>query len=311
MFRFALFTGPDTRRRFVPLQGGPFWHGEAIDAYAEFNFLALRWGKLKRVGKTRDGILCVKAGRSRHVLRVSDPLPFGARAEGAVYVKRYLINSLRRRLGNILSGGKATREFRLGWRLLARGFVTPEPLAWAIATPSRIFGPPVPKGYARAASFLLTRELANDGSLTEWAKAGRTRSIPGLYKRLAAFLARMHALGFYHDDCSAKNLGPLPALQEPESEFSTGILQQFYILDIDHGRLYSRPVPLRRRWVNLCQLLRSLRQTDMQDLIDRQRFVIDYLRAAGLEPQRYLERAVAAIDRIARRKIGSRILSES
>lgn len=306
------FFSRTSRLPLLRWQGRPGWRGLAVAAFQRFEFTSLPWPEFERVGYSRDGILCVKKSRSRHVLRVARPAEFGADAvlwtDHAVFAKRYLINTARRRFGNLLSGGKARREFLLGWRLLALGFETPRPLAYIVAGPGRIFDPPAMRGFSAASSFLLTQELVNAGSVRDWVTDGRAAA-GNFYRALAAFLARMHAAGFYHDDCGADNLcvapgasfAPDPAAEPPAETPSAEA--RFMIMDIDHGKIYRRGVPHRRRMLNLFQIIRSLRQIGMQDAASRTRFVIDYMLAAGMPVEKALAQNIQRINRIAKRKI--------
>jgi hypothetical protein len=103
-----------------------------------FDFNALPWLELNRQGRCRDGVECIKISRSRQVLKIDRPRDFGAELDLPLYAKCYQINSLRRRVGNLLTGGKAAAEFHLGLRLLGQGMETAQPLACAIATAGRI-----------------------------------------------------------------------------------------------------------------------------------------------------------------------------
>ena len=299
------------REKYSRWQGRPGWRGLAVEAFRRFDFVSLAWPEFERVGYERDGIRCIKKSRSRHVLRIDQPQAFGADPAQwggeAVFAKRYLINTLRRRLGNLLSGGKARREFMLGGHLLALGFATPRPLAYIVAGPGRIFDPPAMRGFSAASSFLLTQELVNDGSVTQWALDGRARQVD-FYRALAAYMARMHAAGFYHDDCGADNLCVAPGATF--EQHTTGPEQRFMIMDVDHGRIYRRGVPHRRRIVNLFQILRSLRQIGMLDHESRTRFVVDYMLAADIPVEKHLTRNLKQINRVSRRKI-KEILIES
>ena len=140
----------------VEWQGRPGWQGQAYEPWRDFDFMGLPWLDLIRPRRRRDGTVCIKISRSRHVLRVGHPEGHGSSHTAPVYAKRYLINSSRRRFGNSLTGGKASREFRIGTKLIRLGFQTPWPLAYATATRHRIFGPPAERGFTPAASFLLT-----------------------------------------------------------------------------------------------------------------------------------------------------------
>ncbi len=297
-------------QRLVPWQGRPGWRGWALEAFRDFDFMALPWLDLTRAGMVEDDVQCVKISRSRHVLRVGNPVPFGACGKRPVYVKRYLINTPRRRLGNLLSGGKARREFRLGHELIAHGLRTPLPLAYVVGHRNRILRGTADQGFVPAASFLLTLELSNRGSVREWAEDGRTKQWSHFYPSLTQFMALMHARGVYHDDFSAKNVcvaegADFSAQGGPES-----VLDRFAIYDIDHGRSYrGRPAPLRLRMVNLYQMIHSLDDTDMSSMNQRRQFVVQYLVASGMRPARDLGLVLRKLNRVSRRKAGRDLFS--
>ncbi|MCE5229979.1 lipopolysaccharide kinase InaA family protein [bacterium] len=275
------------------------WHGRAVSACRRFDFFALPWQTLrKRKRMTEDGtIRCIKCSGGRHVLRIEQPRRFGADLDRPLYAKCYSIDTWRQRIGNLFSGGKARREYRLGWALIERGLSTPVPLAWALAGPARLLG-------ARPASnFLLSLELKNQGTLSFWAEKGPADRIPDFYAVLAKFMAAMHAAGFYHDDCLSKNFSI-----SPDADFSSGdVLKMFQIFDIDHGRIYAGGVPLGPRVANLFQMIASLRDSGLPDRQRRHKFLRDYMAAAGIHFND--EKKVAGrIDQIARRKLNQALM---
>ena len=99
----------------VNWSGAPGWEGSAHPDYRNFAFTDLPWTKFTdpRLEGGSSPIKCVKISRSRQVLRIEFSSDFGANANEPVFAKRYLINSLRRRVGNLLSGGKARREYAM------------------------------------------------------------------------------------------------------------------------------------------------------------------------------------------------------
>jgi len=299
-------------------QARPGWRGRALAAWIQFDVVDLPWLQMAYEGRRRDGLTCVKLSRSRHVLRVRRPERFGARDPRGVYVKRYLINTPRRRLGNLLSGGKARREFRLGWRLIQRGLRTARPLAYVIADPMRILDRQAPPGFARAASFLVTEEVLNDGTIYEWACRGDAAGCEGFYPALARYIAAMHQRGFYHDDLSGKNIcvasgeelrAWLAADRGAATAAANGLLSKFILFDVDHGRLFREgKVPFRLRMRNVFQILRSLRHFDMKTRAARRQFVEDYLEAAGLSTARRRRAAEKSINRFARARLGHELV---
>lgn len=291
---------PPAQYSIKPWNGPPSWSGEAISGYRKFSFADLPWFALRREGLERDGALCVKASNSRRVLRFALPTERDAPPVIA-YAKRYLANNWRRRLGARLTGSKASREFRLGHQLLLAGVPTPLPLAWAEhALPfhheyagRRIRLPP--------ASYLLTREWPNSGSIRSWLK-DHPGSAPALIGGLAAFLARSHHAGFYHDDCSAEHILVAPEIAGPLHP-EPNAAPPFAFIDLDNGRLGAGPVPARPRITNLFQILRSLPVTVLA-VPDRVALVEAYLAAWGAPDAPGPGPFIAAIERLAARKVG-------
>lgn len=280
--------------------GPPSWSGEAIRGYRKFSFADLPWSALRREGLERDGAICVKASNSRRVLRFA--LPSAGDAPPAIaYAKRYLANNWRRRLGARLTGSKASREFRLGHQLLLAGVPTPLPLAWAEhALPfhheyagRKIRLPP--------ASYLLTLEWPNAGSIRSWLK-DHPASAPAVIGGLAAFLAQSHRAGFYHDDCSAEHILVGPEISD-SWQADPHAAAPFAFIDLDNGRLGAGPVSARLRISNLFQILRSLPVTVLA-VPDRVALVESYVAAWGGPDAPEAGPCIAAIERLAARKVG-------
>lgn len=277
------------------------WHGRAVAACRNFDFAALPWQTLrKRKRTTEDGsIRCIKCSGGRHVFRIENPRAFGAELDRPLYAKCYSIDTWRQRVGNLFSGGKARREYRLGWTLIERGLLTPVPLAWALAGPLHLLGP------EPSSNFLLSLELENQGTLSFWAEKGRADKTPAFYTCLAGFLAAMHGAGFYHDDCLSKNFAISPGADFTAAD----MLDLFQIFDIDHGRIYSRGVPLRARAYNLFQMIASLRHSGLPARERRIEFLRDYMAAAGIGAAQE-QKIIRQIDRFAGRKLSRKLMAD-
>lgn len=299
----------DDRSEVIEWLGPRGWSGRAASGYENFSFIDLPWRDLKREGERIERILCVKASRSRRVFRLEDVRRAGGGPAETVYAKRYSINSLRRQIGNRLARGKAEREFDLGLRLRKAGLPTPVPLAWAWRLSAYR-----PRGAGAgsslpAASYLLTREWPNGGSLRQWLGKNPAAAAT-LLPVLAAFLAHAHQRGFYHDDCSSDNLLVAPDPDFGRADPGSFAGDPFAFIDIDNGKLYTEPVPVRRRARNLFQVLRSL-DFDVLSSDARREFVELYLEAAGLKQGASPEQWMATIDRLAMRKDGASALEPS
>lgn len=284
------------------LTAAPPWRGSAVAGYAAFPFDSLPWAELGGKKKRKERVHLVKEGRSRKVFRIEDhPAPGGHGTE-TLFAKRYLVNTLRRQIGNRLAGSKAERELALGLELRRAGIPTPAPLACAVhlssvaRQPGGEILPP--------ASYLLTREWPNEGSALDW-----VRFHPGqaevFWALLARFLAHAHDRGFYHDDLSSEHLLVARDLDPARADPASPRTPPFAFIDIDNGRLFPAPIEMSLRVVNVFQIFRSMtfRRFPREQ---RARFVAEYLAAAGLA---HCESAfLRDLDRVSRRKAGKSVL---
>lgn len=285
--------------------------GESVANGGVFQFEALPWLDLRKPGDRSGEVECVKASHSRRVFLCPEGAAFGSylgepsgRLAGRrIYVKRYLINKIRRRIGTLLSGPKAEREFRLGRRLLAAGLPVPEPLAFAYhAAPFPVSG----SGALPPASYLASLEWPNQGSVKELLTRSPAESAR-LASDLAAFLARAHLAGFYHDDCAADHILAAP---DEATDFGTkASASRFAFIDLDGARLFRGPLDWRRRSLNLFQILRSINFQAL-DAERREKFLEAYLASEGDPSRPSLAHLMERIDAIARRKIGRSVLKE-
>lgn len=280
----------------VPWKGPEGWKGEALSDHRGYDFAGVPWMRVRREGRIIGDFECVKSSNSRRVLRhVPEAGP-------AVYVKRYLVNNWRRRIGVRLLGTRAGREFHLGHRLIEAGIATPVPLAWAAH--SGTFRIRYRNKYVAIppASYLLTREWRNQGSVREWLEAnpqGNRRLIEGL----ARFLADAHYLGFYHDDCAVDHVLVAPQSEQPDPS----TLAQFAFIDVDNGHMSDAPLPARLRIMNLFQILRSIPFSAFDENA-RFEFISEYLAVARPSLNLSLDECVQRVERIARRKVGRSVV---
>lgn len=220
--------------------------GEARPGWESFPFVELPWDRFRKAGRAIEGVLCVKASRTRRVLRLEWADPAGG-APAAVFAKRYEAKAPLRRLAARLGARRTRREYRLMARLASAGIPAPEPLAWAYF-PGGGATPP--------AHWLLSREWPNQGALPSFLKDHSDWAEPAA-RCAGRFLAKAHAAGFYHDDCSAEHI-PIAAGADLEDFVKPAGWGPFGFIDVDHGRLFGRPVPEGLRRVNLRQIEKSL-----------------------------------------------------
>lgn len=285
--------------KIVDWRGPKGWNGQAVKEYREFPFQRLPWTWIRHEDQSAFGAVCVKSSNSRRVYRVDLAEFSGGAHSGSAFAKRYLANNLRRRLGLHLSGAKAGQEFALGLEMRRRGLPTPQPLAWAVHFGRTRVELGRHKMVLPPASYLLTLEWPNDGSVRDWLKL-HPSTAADVIPALARFLAGAHRLGFYHDDCAADHI-----LIRRAPFAATGF--EFCFIDVDNGRLSPSPLPLRQRVSNLFQIFRSV---PFKLLSPKQRltFLELYLAEGGEEGVAGLDDLVAAVEKTATRKVGRTIV---
>ena len=238
-------------------------HGECMADYASLDLRNIPWNDIKY--KNCPGYEIIKSSHTRRVIRFTF-MPKNSIPEVVLYAKRMRIRSLKRTFGSIFVSSKACREWILGHKLRAMNIITPLPVIYAERH----------KGLALQESFLVVTAIEDMCSLYE-----RYQKCPddALKQRLlcagAAFLASLHSHGIYHDDfCTEHIFVPLA---------DTAIRNDaFGIIDLDNARIYSRPVPIWKRAMNVFQFLRSIR---MLSLEQRHTFIYDYFQAAAMGKQ--------------------------
>jgi len=270
-----------------------------LPGYERFPFSNFPWNELYREGRRLGETVCVKASRSRRVYRVQSQDPSTGPPGQVMYVKRYLINTPRRWLSNRLRGSRAAREFTLGLRLAAAGLPVPTPLAHAAHRAA--FRPAAAEGAEGLppASYLVTRACDGRGSVRTWMKSRPELREP-LMGAVARFVAWCHAHGFQHDDLSVDHVIVAGDPAE-ETAWDRPVQENFALIDIDDGRLTSRPVALAGRMINLYQILRSLSFVQAAPKL-RDHFLIEYLRASGQGERLTLAECKTALERVARRR---------
>lgn len=265
------------------------WTGGALPEAEKFDFSALPWTSLEKEGARQGEIECVKASRSRRVYRLALP-PEGR----VVFAKRYLMNTFRRKMAARIQGTKAVREFVLGHRLRVLGIPTPLPLAHSVH-----WG-------AEPASYLLTQEWENEGSLKAWLKEHPDRQAE-MTNYLAGYLAEAHEAGFYHDDCSCEHLLVRPAAElKGPAKLTEGDADLAFI-DLDNGKIHPGPAPLNSRITNLFQVLRSIGFEFFSEQ-GRSDFIAAYVEVSGLKSSLTAAECEVRVEKVAKRKVGRSVL---
>jgi hypothetical protein len=205
----------------------------ALEPFKRFRGLDIPWDEPNALLTETECL--VKMSRSRKVVKLAAG-HFGAPVE--VYVKRY---NFRTWYGRLMRAGRKTRareEFDLGWRLLNKGLKTARPV-WLAES----------RGAFSAFSLLATEALPHaESALERWMRCEVERERREILEALGRFVARIHEVGFYHDDFKAGHMLIFP--RRPSSP------DEFYLIDLLGGWFPPLLSPLRRA-KNLYQVVRS------------------------------------------------------
>lgn len=291
-------------------QGPRGWSGSALPQAGKFEFAALPWSSLDKEGDRQGDIECVKASRSRRVYRLEMDGNEPGSTNTVVFAKRYLMNTVRRKMASRIQGTKAAREFDLGHRLRELGIPTPLPLAHAVHWRAWRGNDESPDdSNLQPASYLLTQEWENEGSVKAWLKEHEARR-PEMVDYLAAFLAKVHEAGFYHDDCSCEHLLVRPGADLAAPVDISDRAADLAFIDLDNGNIHSRPIPLNLRIINLFQVVRSV---DFELFSGQARgdFIARYLEVSGLKSSISTAECWNQVEKVAKRKVGRSVLKKS
>jgi tRNA A-37 threonylcarbamoyl transferase component Bud32 len=210
---------------------------------------------LRHTGQTRESLARLVEGHERALESGADVLK---QQDGAavtrvrtdeldVCVKQYRRGGLGQRLKDWLRPQRGERAWRAADYLARRGVQTPEAVALLERGDS---------------SYLLTRFVCDALPLNQ--RIGQIESAEsreGLAVALGAWLGQLHALGVYHDDCSAKNV---------LSVARAGGGWDLWLIDLDGVSPTSR-LSYRRRVKNLSQVIdppAGLTRDDVRGLLD-------------------------------------------
>jgi len=241
-----------------------------------------RWGRLG------DVVVCVKRTRTRRVLRL--PLRALRTTHDAgddavkVYAKRYAnpINRPWRSLLALVGISKARREAAANLAVGRRGFVVPEPLAWATRW---------------GASYLLTAELPGLTTLGEALRAMEPAKRRELWRAAGAYTRLVWERGVFHPDYLQEHL----CLYRPEASASAPSSQpSFALIDLDGVRLMpdGAGVESAGRHFNAMQVLRSI-PVELGGDDERRAFLVAAFEDAWPAQERII---LEAIDAVAKRE---------
>ena len=205
----------------------------ALAPFKRFRGLDVPWDSIDALEEDAEHV--AKATRSRTVVKLSAG-QYGLPVE--VYVKRYYLRTWFRVLLRTGRKTRAREEFDLGWQLMDKGVKTPRPVWLAEG-----------QGLAIPYSLLATEALPEaESAVDRWLRCDSEKTQHELLWGLGQFTARLHDLGFFHDDYRANHLLLFP--DRPS------LAKEFYLIDLLGGsfpKLLSRVARAR----NLYQMIRS------------------------------------------------------
>ncbi|MGD0088362.1 MAG: lipopolysaccharide kinase InaA family protein [Planctomycetota bacterium] len=248
----------------------------ALAPFKRFRGLEAPWDSIDALEEDADYV--AKATRSRTVIKLAAG-QYGLPVE--VYVKRYHLRTWFRVLLRTARKTRAREEFDLGWQLMGKGVNTPRPVWLAEG-----------QGLAIPYSLLATESLPGAESAADrWLRCDNERTQHELLWALGQFTARLHDVGFYHDDYRAHHLLVFP--DRPS------LPKELYLIDLLGG---SFPKLLSRfaRAKNLYQMIRSFNPKHCSfgfTEAHRNEFLLAYAGSA-MEATKWLRR----IQRVGKRK---------
>lgn len=209
------------------------FHVRALAPFKRFRGLDIPWDKPDDLEDSSERI--VKTSRSRNVVKLSAG-NFGAPVE--VFVKRYHLRTLLRRLLRAPRKTRAREEFDLGWKLMEKGIRTPRPV-WLAEESSRV----------GSFSLLATEALPfAESAFDRWLRCENEEERHDLLAALGQLIGQIHDAGFYHDDCKAGHLLIFP--DRPS------MAREFYVIDL-LGSSFPHVLTRLSRAKNLYQIIRS------------------------------------------------------
>jgi tRNA A-37 threonylcarbamoyl transferase component Bud32 len=240
------FPNSQIERHFCKWSGGR-WSAVSAPGFADFRPPDAPWGDTEKM-KNFHGAAKIQPGRE--VIRL-------ARPDGDIFIKHYIFRTFSGRLRQTLAGCRARFEFDAGRRCLALDIRTGEPVWTASRRSAGII----------AESFLVTRAV--DGiPLEAYFDRLTPEERPAFLAAAGREVARMHGLGFYHDDLKGWHM-----LAAGKSATDAS----FAVIDL-HGCRFG-PLSPRQRANNLFQVMRSLDARIAEQAL--RRGLLDAYRAAG------------------------------
>lgn len=210
-------------------------NGTAIKEFADISFSEIPFDEAKQNREYDRDYKLIKASNTRCVIKFEAVI---YNSPITVFAKRCKIRSLKKSIAHLFHKSKSRREFELGHKLLQLGIDTALPLIFAERK----------EGIFIKESFLLLKGVENSvdvRTVLENIKSPDEKK--NFINSLARYLRKLHATGFYHDDCSTEHILVSGNIINPK----------FVLIDLDNCRLFSK-IPLSFKIKNIFQLFRSV-----------------------------------------------------
>ena len=260
--------------------------GKCLAGFQALDLTKIPWDRIKR--ERVPGFELIKSSHTRRVIKMSFT-PEGESKPALLFAKRMRVRRLRQQLGSLFAVSKGKREWILGHRVRSRGIDTPLPVLFAEER----------RGSRLKASYVVLVSVEGQQSVHDLLSQTHTSSRKSnLMMRSAQFLATLHQKGIYHDDFSCDHLFM------PDSSGVTAP-EQPALIDLDNAAVCPSPPGTWKRAKNVFQFLRSAPPISFFQKI---RFLISYLRVAGIKRSRW-RRYPALVNIIARLKKESPVFS--
>lgn len=209
-------------------------------------------------GEPPSGARVVKQSRTRKVLRAT------LADNRAVYIKRYKIGSIPRRIASLVHTSKARREFQVNMEAERRQV----PVARVLG------GVEVEKNLTIRENYLIHEAVEPACDLKEYCqrfeKVSESEPLAELRRSLVRFLVEVQGKGFKHDDFRADHI-----LVCDGDDSESGL--QFVLIDLDNAAFRNGPLGYDDIVHNLVQLNRSL-WGKWPSLWERLKFLREFIR---------------------------------
>ncbi len=235
-------TFPDTEvmklKEYIEDQKAPFSRRVYRRGYGAFEPLDMPWAELRSKTIELPGVKVAKLSSVRMVLRVDHEKEDGA--EQRIYVKRSLVPTLRKRLGEVFRSSKEWREFNLAIQFRRHGIHVPIPVYYSElnnnGTPVRFFATKALEPRWRASK----KHFRDPGSFDE------------KWRVVASFTRMLHSSDILHGDFRSDHI-----YLDVDHLSVDDPLSCCALIDLDGSRI-GKKVTRKERVRSLRQLAQSL-----------------------------------------------------